>query len=310
MSGGAVSLIVINYGTPGLVEQLLRSLADNPDRDRLHEIILVDNGYPEKGDLRTLVDSARYPVPLQFIANRQHGYASGVNRGAAAATGTFLALANSDVAWRSEPVLAPLQDALEADPQAAAAGPQLLYEDGSWQRSFGGFPSVGEALRQVLLIETLRSLHRSRDRSRNARPVDALSGAFFLVRRAVFEDLKGFDESFEFYGEDIDFFRRLAGEGRRRLLVPAARLTHIHGASSRQAAPIAYLRRQAEAQRRLVARWHGETAARWYRRLLVLAAAELAVVYSIVSRVHPSARWKQRAAGATNWLIALRSVGP
>jgi len=64
--------------------------------------------------------------------------------------------------------------------------------------------------------------------------VDQVIGAFFLVRRALFETLGGFDERFFMYFEEVDFSKRAQMRGAASVYLGAARAFHSGGYSSRQ----------------------------------------------------------------------------
>ena len=59
---------------------------------------------------------------------------------------------------------------------------------------------------------------------------DWMLAAFWLVRRAMFDELGGFDERFRLYGEDIELCYRAAKAGWERWYVPHAVVTHEYAA--------------------------------------------------------------------------------
>jgi GT2 family glycosyltransferase len=63
------------------------------------------------------------------------------------------------------------------------------------------------------------------------RPVPMLSGAAILVRRAVIDDVGGFDERFHMYGEDNEWCLRIVRAGWQLIFQPNAVILH-HGARS------------------------------------------------------------------------------
>jgi GT2 family glycosyltransferase len=65
--------------------------------------------------------------------------------------------------------------------------------------------------------------------------VDAVSGAFLMVRREALDAAGGMDERYFLYAEDIDFCMSVARAGWRVVYYPEAVVTHQKGASSRQA---------------------------------------------------------------------------
>jgi GT2 family glycosyltransferase len=69
---------------------------------------------------------------------------------------------------------------------------------------------------------------------RENREVDQVQGAFFLMRRKVFEELKGFDERFFMYYEDMDFAYRAKQAGWKSYYLADAQALHYGGGASYQ----------------------------------------------------------------------------
>jgi GT2 family glycosyltransferase len=69
---------------------------------------------------------------------------------------------------------------------------------------------------------------------RDSREVDQVTGAFYLVRRRVFEELKGFDERFFMYYEDLDFAYRAKSAGWKSYYLADAQAFHFGGGASYQ----------------------------------------------------------------------------
>jgi GT2 family glycosyltransferase len=80
------------------------------------------------------------------------------------------------------------------------------------------------------------------DLSRPNRPiyVEAISGAFMLVRRRALEEVGLLDEGYFLHCEDLDWFMRFRQAGWKILFVPDAEAIHVKGACS-QAEPIRVL---------------------------------------------------------------------
>lgn len=293
------SIIVINYGTPDLVLRFLESTAGAVEGP-VAEVIVVDNGYPQKGDSREVVHPERFPFPVRFVQNPKSGYASGVNRGAARASGEYLAISNSDVRLLPDSPLLPLFRWLDGHPRVGVAGPQLVYPDGTWQRSYGRFPSLREAVVSMTMLDSLWNgltawAFRRGRASRRPRVVDYVDGAFMVVRRSCFEALGGFDEAYDFYGEDVDFCWRARQAGWKVVFVPGVRVIHLRGASSTADALHDYTVRLFQAKLKFVRERWGPRRARWYARLLRGALYERKWVYEAVARLTRRPRWRQRS---------------
>jgi len=295
----SISLVTVNYGVPVLVRRLLTSLAGHPDRALLREVIVVDNGFPDAGDSRVGLGNFDIGLPVRFVQNGARGYSSGINAGAANASGDILALSNNDVEWLPGFGIGPLVSVLAQREDAGIAGPQLVFPDGSWQRSFGLLPSIAEGSSGLFLYEIVRNaIAAARFRRGRAVPapsrVGYVDGAFMLVRRACFEALGGFETALTFYGEDVDFCWRAARAGYQSVFVPEARVMHVRGASSTTVASADYLARMHVARIGFVALRHGPIAAKLYQRLLQLSTWEVALVHAAAWCVRPTTRQRRR----------------
>jgi GT2 family glycosyltransferase len=219
-----VSAVVISHGHAA---ELLRSLpAVAPQVDELVVIANVAGSVPR--DLPAGVRVVTNETPRSFAAN--------ANRGAAETTHELVLIANPDAVPAPDAV-AILREFMAAHPRAGAAGPKMLYSDGTWQASRRRFPTVGGTLvRRTplrLLFPPLRWQHRHYlldDRPDRPVQTDTMLGAFILLRRAMLDEIGGWDAGFRMYGEDIDLNYRAAKAGWERWYVPAAVVHHEYAA--------------------------------------------------------------------------------
>ena len=219
-----VSAVVISHGHAAELERSLPALG--PQVDELVVIGNIAGSVP-----RELPAGARVvtnDTPVSFAAN--------ATRGAAETTHELVLIANPDAVPEPDAV-AVLREFLAAHPRAGAAGPKMLYSDGTWQASRRRFPTVGGTLvRRTplrLLFPPLRWQRRHYlldDRPDRPVPTDTMLGAFILLRRAMLDEIGGWDSGFRMYGEDIDLNYRAAKAGWERWYVPAAVVHHEYAA--------------------------------------------------------------------------------
>ena len=201
------------------------------------------------------------PVPegaLLIRNERPAGYAANANRGIAETSAEFVVVCNPDT--EADPgALAVLLAFAEFHPRLGIAGPELRKPDGSWNPSRRRFPTVsGTIVRRTPLRRWLRGTQRAHyglDEQRDqAAEADWLLGGFLFLRRAMLDELGGFDEGYRLYGEDIDLAYRAAQAGWERWYVPAAKVVHAH---------------MAVTDRRMLTRrtlWHWRGIARFVRK--------------------------------------------
>lgn len=195
--------------------------ACDPARD---EIILVDNASRDDSLARV---AERYPIVRTIRNNCNNGFARACNQAIARAQGDYMLLLNND-ARPAPDVPNLLEAAFRRFPRAAVVAGQLVDAAGRPQRSAGRIPTALDELglgflRRAPRVPTVDGLGE----------VESVVGACMAVRRAAIEATGPLDGEFFFYFEDTEWCQRLRRHGWQILLEPAARVTHLKGASTR-----------------------------------------------------------------------------
>lgn len=238
-----VAVVVVNYSTPELTVDCLRSLAGEVADGVGLRAVVVDNASPD-GSAAHIAEAVRANGWGDWVEllplDRNGGFAAGNNAAlrqllTAVDAPEYVLLLNPDTVVRPGAV-GRLVAFLDAHPRAGLAGSRLEDPDGTPQRSAFRFPGVaGEFEAGVRLGLVTRALRRfvvappARD---DEHPADWLSGASLLVRRAVFERVGLLDEGFFLYFEEVDFCRRARAAGWECWHVPASRVVHLVGRAS------------------------------------------------------------------------------
>jgi GT2 family glycosyltransferase len=219
-----VSAVVISHGHAQELERSLPALA--PQVDELLVIANIPGSVPS--DLPPGTRVRENTTPISFAAN--------ANVGSDNTEHELVLIVNPDAVPEPDAVLI-LREFMDAHPRAGAAGPQMLYSDGSWQASRRSFPTVGATLvRRTplrLLVPPLR--HQKKHYLLDERPTEPVQtetmlGAFIMLRRAMLDAIGGWDPGFRMYCEDIDLNYRAAKAGWERWYVPAAVVHHEYAA--------------------------------------------------------------------------------
>jgi hypothetical protein len=288
------SLIVIHYGDPSLTESLLESLQSHPDSLYFDEIVIVDNGC---GLTDSEIESfSSTELVTKVVQNQGTSYASGVNIGVEASTGEFLIICNNDIEWVVGNSIGPALATLTKE-GVGIVGPQQVYPDGSWQRSFGKLPTVSNEICSLLFLDTV-SLFLSRllFQLGVCRVVtkEYIDGAFLLIDRNCFEELNGFDENFSFYCEESDFCYRAENQGWGIISDTRAQILHIGGASSSQKDEIEFASRLGKAKQQYVRKHQGHLPAKIFNILQQISVFERAQLYSVLNILF-GGEWGDRA---------------
>jgi GT2 family glycosyltransferase len=220
----AVCVVVVNWNRKDLLRACLDSLARQSHSS--YEIVVVDNGSTDGSQdfLRRLALS--YPVPLRLIANQENrGFCAANNQGFAASRSEFVALLNNDAeavpCW-----LAELEAAIRKTPRTGMVASKILvYEDPSRIDKAGHliYPdgqNRGRGSGQV-------------DRGQFDRAEETLwpDGCAAMYRRAMLDEIGGFDEEFFAYADDAELGLRGRIAGWSCMYAPGAAVRHHRGAT-------------------------------------------------------------------------------
>jgi hypothetical protein len=188
---------------PGVEREVL--VLDNASRDGSAEAVRAHSG------------------DVELIAlERRSGKAENDSTLMREASGHYCLLLNEDSELRPGAVQA-LLAALDEDPRAAAAAPQLLDPTGAPVPCAWRFPGVGTALAGALFLHRLLTVQ---SKGTHTRRVDWAQSSALLVRREAAASVGYMDPAFFVYYDECDFAKRLAGDGWHSLFVPAAEAVH------------------------------------------------------------------------------------
>jgi GT2 family glycosyltransferase len=259
----SLSAVVIVWDGRRFLPDCLSTLAADL-AEIAHEIIVVDNG---SSDGSAAWVRANFPK-VRVIANESNlGFTRAVNIGIRAACGNVIYLLNQDLRFRPGGTRL-LLERVKTDPSIGLIGPAFYGFDGELQQSARAFPRYRHVVFEALGLSRLLKRHRVFSDwrmgwfdHRNERDVDQPMGAAMMIPRRVIERLGRFDESFPIYFSDVDFCKRLAEAGLRRVYCPGAEVEHFVGGSTSQTPVRSRMRAHLYLYRYL------RKYSRWYSRL-------------------------------------------
>jgi N-acetylglucosaminyl-diphospho-decaprenol L-rhamnosyltransferase len=236
---GSVHAVIVNWNAGRQLADCLDSFAAvRGDDVSLAEITVVDNA----SDDQSADALSRYAasLPMRVVRNVENrGFAAACNQGAAGSTADFLLFLNPDTRLGLGCLERPVK--FLEDPHNCSVGiigVQLIDEHGQVVRSCSRVPSLRAMIGQTLGVDRifparcppLLMLDWPHDVTRT---VDQVMGAFYFVRRSLFESLGGFDERFFVYFEDLDFAMRARARGATSSYLATARAFHRGGGTTR-----------------------------------------------------------------------------
>ncbi len=231
-----LSVLVASYNTRPLLLECLSTL-DRNRGDVPLEVIVVDNASAD-GSADAVAE--RFPDVALVRNPVNEGFAKANNRALRLSRGRYVLLLNPDTLVPPE-LLRPMIRLMDEHPEVGVAGCRVDRPDGGLDQACKrSFPTPWNALGRFLgldrwLPRLFGGYRRAADDPRGSYDVDAVVGAFMLVRRETVEDVGGLDESFFMFGEDLDWCFRVKARGWRVWYVGDRGVVHHKGASTRQA---------------------------------------------------------------------------
>ncbi|HOU41125.1 MAG TPA: glycosyltransferase family 2 protein [Promineifilum sp.] len=231
-----LSVIVVSYNTCRLLDDCLSSLYAAAPPPGGMEVIVVDNA---SADGSVAMVRERYPAVRLIADDVNRGYSAANNRGSAVATGDYLLFLNSDTVVGGDALARPLAY-MRANPDVGALTVRLVYPNGERDPdNHRGFPTPWNAFCHFSLLSRLfpnsprfNGYFRSYEDFSQVHPVPVIAGSYMLMPRALDRQLGGWDETYFFYGEDIDYCYRIQAAGRLIVYYPLVEVVHYKGASS------------------------------------------------------------------------------
>ena len=222
-----VSVVISTKDNWSLLQQLVDNLLTLPT-NLIEDIIIVSNNttnpiarvYLDTINKSERVCVIKYDKPFNFSAQS--------NLGANNTSGELILFINDDVIPVHHAWLQRLASTL-AGIGVGIAAPLLLYPGGTIQHAgmhLGFGISAGHSNRGAAFPGLDPSHHTT-----SPRQVSAVTGAVFLVKRQVFDQLGGFDEQLGQFLQDVDFCLRAGDLGIKIAYEPAAVLVHCESVS-------------------------------------------------------------------------------
>nr|MBN1230114.1 glycosyltransferase family 2 protein [Anaerolineae bacterium] len=244
-----LGIIIVNWNTRDYLHRCLQSIYAG-DGDFTYDVVVVDNGSTD-GSVQMVQDS--FPQVMLISGHGNIGYPRANNLGLrhfglpdgpdqeSDETPDYLLLLNPDTALPPD-ALVNMLVYMEAHPAVGAAGPKLVMEDGSLDLACRrSLPTVEVAFWRLIGFSRLFPKHPRFARynltfldENQVSEVEALVGAFMLLRRETIQQVGLMDEQFFMYGEDLDWCKRIGEAGWRIVYYPRVQVLHVKRAASRQ----------------------------------------------------------------------------
>ncbi|WP_271765400.1 glycosyltransferase family 2 protein [Aquimarina algiphila] len=234
-----LSVVIINYNVRYFLELCLQSVKEAIQAMDA-EIIVVDNNSVD--DSCEMLKN-RFPEVILIENTDNVGFAKANNQGVAKAKGEYVCILNPDTVVGVD-VFDTLISVADRLPNVGFLGPRLIDGTGNFlPESKRNIPSPLTSFRRLFKIRlgNVKSYYADHVLEEEIGDVDILVGAFLLVKKKNYLTIKGFDEDYFMYGEDIDISYKIKKKGLQNYYVGEITAIHYKGESTDRNA--VYIRR-------------------------------------------------------------------
>lgn len=224
-----LSIIIVNYKTPDLLLECIRSIYSQP-LEFAFEIIVVDNNSCDNSKSNLLKE---FPL-IKWIQNNENiGFARANNIGITNSNGEYILFLNSDTLIIDNAINKCIYE-FEKNINVGLLGCRLLNIDGTTQKSvyYENADSV-ECFRNNLIFDYyVKKIIKHKKRTKENKKIKALMGSFLLVKYEVLKKIGFFDPDFFMYSEEFDLCRRFIKQGYSIKYFEDAAIIHYGGGSA------------------------------------------------------------------------------
>ncbi len=214
----SLSIIIPTLNNVKGLKNLLTYFKDKP-----YKVVVIDNKPTnEKKQLIEFFGSrVNELTSLNYLSQKRNlGFAGSINLGAKFVKTKWLLILNDDIEFENDQLINQLYTYAE-NKKFDALSPILVNLNGEVE-------NLGYKILSYGKVNLVKELTGSR-----VNELDGLTAACLLVKTSVFKRLKGFDESFFAYLEDVDFFLRFKKAGYRMAIYEDIKVFHNHMTTSK-----------------------------------------------------------------------------
>lgn len=217
-----LSIVIVNYNGKKFLKECFESI-QQAFKKTSYEIIVVDNNSAD-GSSDWIKNN--YPDIVLIQSKENLGFGKGNNLGVSHAKGKYILLLNNDTILLDP--LDDLIDQLENNPKIGAIGIKMLDKNKNYLPSAGHFPNLLNILIFKKLFNTQKDFVTG-NFNQKSYEVDWVTGSFVLLKKDTYHLIKGFDEDYFMYVEDIDFCKKINLIGLRNIFLPSYSYIHFVG---------------------------------------------------------------------------------
>ena len=236
----SVSLLIVSYNVRQYIAHAIDAIIKS-DLDDFEIIIIDNNSFDNTASY--LKERYSHLRQIKIVQNQENiGFGKAINQAASLAKGQYYLILNPDTIIQEE-TISTLKEYLDSNPEVGMVGPKILNADGTLQLACKrSFPTLGVALPKLLGFSRIFPKSKWAGKYNltyldedEISSVDAISGSCMFIRSFLFHELKGFDERFFMFGEDLDLCSRIWKNNYEIHYVPTTQIVHYQGESVKSA---------------------------------------------------------------------------
>jgi hypothetical protein len=206
MAQPVISIIIVNYNTAHIIGSCLKSIEQ--DLDFPLETFVVDNASKDES---VFLIKKSYPWVQLIESDQNLGFGKANNLAVPKCKGRYIYFLNPDTQIQSG-IFNVMTEFMDTNPQVGLAGTRIVYPDGQEQDS--------------VQYEYPRHRYAKKQFNNLKGNIAWVLGASMIARKEIIQSIKGFDERFFLYAEDIDLCLTIRQQGFEIAYIPDAQITH------------------------------------------------------------------------------------
>ncbi len=231
-----ISILIVNYHVKEELFACVASIYASKPKSSF-EIIIIDN------DEKKIIEKElkkQFPK-VRYIKNNNKGFGQGNNTGAKYAKGEYIFILNPDTKLLNN-CIDELSNFLNKQKHAGIVAP-VLFDNNNHPYPLQGTKEL-TPLRAIFSLSFINKLfpknkihqdyYMSDWNKKNVKEVDCVPGTAFIIRKDIFKKLRGFDENFFLFFDEIDLCKRVKNLGWKIFMTPKAQIFHAWGSSTKK----------------------------------------------------------------------------
>lgn len=233
-----ISVIIVNYNVKDLLDNCVSSIYKAAGNKYKVEVFVVDNNSIDKS--ADLIKN-KYPQAIVIENDNNIGFSKANNIAIKRAKGKHILILNPDTVLE-ESTFDKMINFIKEHPGTGAVTSKLILTNGKLDSACRrSFPTPSVAIPRMLGLSKLFPKSKAFGKYNltyldddKTYEVDAICGAFMFIPKEVMDKVKGFDEDYFMYGEDLDLCYRINKAGYKIFYYPEVTTIHFKGESTKK----------------------------------------------------------------------------